>query len=377
LFVNMPSPKAEHIGSFLRPQAVLDARKSNQEGKLSDAELRKVEDQYVKDVVNEQLKNGLKSISDGEYRREYFHYDFLKHLGGVDLRKEELAFHDSQNKPVQLKLYVTGKVTHEKNIEVENYKYLQGLLDQAGEAAKGATIKMTIPSPTMVHFRGGRSVISMEAYPNLDDFFVDLAQAYREEIAALVAAGCKYIQFDDTNLAYLCDLNMRKEAAGRGEDLNTLPRQYTALINSALKDVPSDVTTAIHLCRGNFKSTHFAEGGYEPIAEVLFNELNVNTFLLEFDDSRSGSFEPLRFLPKGKKTVILGIVSSKLAQLEDEEKMIARVKEASQYAPLEQLGVSCQCGFSSTHHGNNLTFDEQWAKVRLVVSIAKKVWGAA
>lgn len=365
-------PKAEHVGSFLRPKEVLQARDANQKGELSDEGLREIENKHIKELVKEQIANNIYSISDGEYRREYFHFDFLKHLGGVEIRKEELKDADSKNKPTTLTLHVTGKIKHVKNIEVDNFLFLQEQIKDT----PGAVVKMTIPSPTMVHFRGGRSAISMEAYPNLDEFFEDLAQAYREEIAALAKAGCTYLQLDDTNLSYLCDLKMRQEAAGRGEDLNTLPRQYAQLINSALRDVPENMAIAIHTCRGNFKSTHFAEGGYEPVAEVLFNELNVDEFLLEFDDARSGNFEPLRFLPKGKKTVVLGIVSSKLAKLEDKDAMIARIKEASKYAPLEQLAVSPQCGFSSTHHGNNISFEDQWKKMALVADIATSVWGA-
>jgi len=363
--------RATHIGSWLRPAEVKEARTKFFAGEMSPEDLRKVEDKNIAELVKEQQKIGLKPISDGEARREYFHLDFLRQLGGITVTTNKLVEKDANDaKPPQLS--VTGKLTHEKPIEVENFKYLESLID----ASKGEVVKIAIPSATMAHFRGGRASIDIEAYPNIDDFFEDLARCYREEIAALGAAGCKFVQLDDTNLAYLCDLKMREAAAGRGEDLNTLPRQYAKLINECVKEKPKDMTIGIHLCRGNFRSTHFAEGGYEPIAEVLFKELNVDIYFLEFDDSRSGNFEPLRFLPKGK-TVVLGLVSSKHAKLESKESIVARIKEASQYAPLDQLALSAQCGFASTAHGNNLTPEEQWAKMSLIKEVSEEVWGSA
>ncbi|KAK9899073.1 UROD/MetE-like protein [Cystobasidium minutum MCA 4210] len=370
----MPGPavsRCSHVGSWLRPQSVKDARAAFAKGEINEQKLRELTDPAIAEVVEQQRKAGLKEISDGEFRRDYFHLDFLSQLGGITVVKNDLTSSNKDDyKPPSLA--VTGKITHDKPIEVENFKYLQSLIDPS----KGEVVKIAIPSPTMAHFRGGRASIDIKAYPNLDDFFEDLAAAYRAEIKALSEAGCTFVQLDDTNLAYLCDLKMREAAAGRGEDLNVLPRQYASLINAAVKDAPENMTIAIHLCRGNFRSTHFAEGGYEPVAEVLFNELNANVYYLEFDDDRSGNFEPLRFLPKGK-TVVLGLVSSKVPELEDKAKVVKRVEEAGTYAPINQLAVSAQCGFASTHHGNNLTVEEQWKKVALLQDIAKSVnWDA-
>jgi 5-methyltetrahydropteroyltriglutamate--homocysteine methyltransferase len=264
------------------------------------------------------------------------------------------------------KLSVTGKLRHVKNIQVDDFKYLKSQVSQ--------TPKVCIPSPTMVHFRGGRKAIDIEAYPEMDEFFEDLAQCYREEIDALYQAGCRYIQLDDTNLAYLCDPKMRAGAVERGDDPNELPRTYAALINSVIDGRPDDLTVGVHLCRGNFRSTWFAEGGYEPVAEVLFNDLHVDAYFLEYDDERSGDFSPLRFVPDNK-TVVLGLITSKVPTLESQEVLIQRVKEASQYMPLENMCLSPQCGFSSTVHGNELTQDEQWAKLELVIDTARKIWG--
>jgi len=360
--------KNSHVGSWLRPQEIKESRQAVVEGKMSAAELRKIEDKNIADVVKAQQAVGLKDISDGEYRRDYFHLDFLSNLGGISITKNLLPGEVASARPPQLA--VSGKLHHKGPIEVENYKYLQSLIDPS----KGEVVKMAIPSATMAHFRGGRASIDINSYPNMDDFFEDLAAAYRAEVKALADAGCKFLQFDDTNLAYLCDLEMREAAAGRGEDLNTLPRQYAKLFNECIKEKPEDMVVAIHLCRGNFRSTSFAQGGYEPVAEVLFNELNADIYYLEFDDSRSGNFEPLRFVPKGKH-VVLGLISSKTPVLEKKEDVIARIHEASKYLPLEQASLSSQCGYASTSHGNNLTPEEQWAKIKLQKEIAEEVWG--
>ncbi len=236
------------------------------------------------------------------------------------------------------------------------------------------TPKVSIPSPTMVHFRGGRKSIDIEAYPDMDEFFHDLSVAYRQEIDRLYKSGLRYLQLDDTNLAYLCDPKMRAAAVERGEDPNELPKTYAALINSVIDGRPDDLTVGIHLCRGNYRSTWFAEGGYEPVAEVLFSSINVDAYFLEYDDERSGDFAPLRFVPDNKM-VILGIVSSKVPTLEKKADLITRIEEAAQYMPLANMGVSPQCGFSSTHHGNAMTMDDQWRKLELVVDTARTVWG--
>ncbi|KAJ7116046.1 hypothetical protein C8R44DRAFT_880424 [Mycena epipterygia] len=363
--------RADHVGSFLRPIAVHESRSGFKANTLSAEGLRRVEDAEISSLVEQERAVGIKSISDGEFRREYFHLDFIEHIQGITITKNTLTG-NKLDATVPM-ISVIGKLKHVKPIQLADYLFLQERIDPS----KKEVVKVAIPSPTMVHFRGGRSSIDLAAYPNLDEFFEDLAAVYRAEIKILADAGCKYLQLDDTNLAYLCDLNMREAAAGRGEDLNTLPRQYAQLINAALRDRPASMTIGIHLCRGNFRSRHFAEGGYEPIAQVLFQELNVDVYFLEFDTERAGTFEPLRFLPKGEKVVVLGLVSSKVPQLESKDYIKGRIAEAAKFAPLEQLALSPQCGFSSTVHGNEITVADQWAKMQLVNEIATEVWGPA
>jgi len=364
--------RADHVGSFLRPKAVLDAREKVAHNESTLEELRKVEDENIAQVANKQLANGLRSITDGEFRRAYFHLDFLQHLSGIEIRGQTgLIRPHGFSPPV---LAVTGKLGHPKAIQVEDYKFLVKTIKEAGI---DATTKVCIPSPTMVHFRGGRSSISIEAYPDLDEFFEDLARVYQEELASLYEAGCRFVQLDDTNLAYLCDPDMRKAAEQeRNEDLSTLPRKYAELINKAIEKRPADMKIGIHLCRGNYRSKWFASGGYEPVAEVLFKELNVDAYFLEYDDARSGDFKPLRHLPD-HKVVVLGLMSSKKNTLDDRKEIEERLRQAAEICPkgLSQLCLSHQCGFSSTMEGNELTEEEQWAKVRLEVEIAKDVWG--
>lgn len=376
----MPLPqgvyRADQVGSFLRPKAVLDNRNDAADGKITPADLRKVEDEHVAAVVKAQVSNGIRSVTDGEFRRAYFHIDFCVHLDGV----EQAGYVNSTNiTKVGMKspprLVVTGKLGHPKSIQVDDYKFLAAQIDALGKTGE-VTAKVCIPSPTMVHFRGGRETIDKTAYPTLEPFFEDLVRVYQEEIADLYAAGCRFVQLDDTNLAYLCDDQMRKEAAERhGEDPAQLAEQYAALINGAIAKRPKDMTIGIHLCRGNYRSQWFAQGGYEPVAETLFKKLNVDVYFLEYDDARSGDFSPLRHLPEGK-IVVLGVMSSKIPQLEDKQEIIRRVKEAATYCPkgLDQLCLSHQCGFSSTMEGNDLSEEEQWAKVRLQVDIAKELW---
>ncbi len=365
-----PPFRADHVGSFLRPKALLDAREQRREGKISAAELRKVEDAAIRDVVRFQEDLGLRGITDGEYRRTYFHIDFLEQLSGVETKGGiAVSFHTASGNvdfapPV---MQVTGKVRHVRPIQLADFEFLKTVTSR--------TPKVTIPSPTMLHFRGGRGAISQEAYPELEGFFADVAAAYRAELAALGAAGCTYVQLDDTNLAYLCDEKMREGARKRGDDPNELPRRYARLINAAIEGRPAGMTACVHLCRGNFKSAWAAEGGYEPVAEVLFNELAVDGYFLEYDDARSGDFAPLRHVPKGK-TVVLGLVSTKLGQLESKDDLKRRIDEAARFVPLEQLCLSPQCGFSSTVHGNEIAVEAQAAKLRLVVETAREVWGA-
>lgn len=363
-----PPFRADHVGSLLRPEALLRARQSWHNKEISKEALREIEDRHIAEVIKKQEAVGLRSVTDGEFRRAFFHLDFLEQLAGVTVNGSIEASSDAQDKVgfTPPKLSVSGKLRHVRTIQVDDFNYLKARVTQ--------TPKVSIPSPTMVHFRGGRKAIDIEAYPDMDDFFEDLAQCYRDEIAALYQAGCRYIQMDDTNLAYLCDPKMRAGALERGDDPNELPHAYAELINSVIDDRPQDLTIGIHLCRGNFRSTWFAEGGYEPIAEALFNELNVDAYFLEYDDERSGDFAPLRFVPDDK-TVVLGLVTTKLPQLESRRDLIQRIKDAGKYMPLENMCLSPQCGFSSTLHGNEISENDQWSKLELVVNTAREVWG--
>jgi len=365
-----PPYRADHVGSFLRPKALLDARAQHQQGVLSKAELRKAEDAAIRDIVKFQEDLGLHGITDGEFRRTYFHIDFLEQLDGVEVHGGiSTKFHRASGEvdfaPPVLK--VTGKVRHAKPIQLADFEFLKSVTK--------ATPKVTIPSPTMLHFRGGRAAISKDAYPDMDDFFADVAAAYREELKQLGAAGCRYVQLDDTNLAYLCDEKMREGARQRGENPDELPKHYAHFINEAIRDRPKDMTVCIHLCRGNFRSAWVAEGGYEPVAQALLQDLKVDGYFLEYDDPRSGSFEPLRYLPKGK-IVVLGLVTTKLGELEPKGAVEQRIEQAAKIVPLDQLCLSPQCGFSSTVHGNELMQEQQAAKMRLVIDIAREVWGA-
>ncbi len=364
-----PPFRADHVGSLLRTESVKINRQKWKNGLISAEELREIENIGIAETVKKLEATGMKSITDGEFRRDYFHLDFLKELegvsvtGGIEANPNAKVAEDGFTPP---KLSVTGKLRHQHDIQVADYEFLKSVVSQ--------TAKVSIPSPTMVHFRGGRKSIDINSYPDMDEFFHDLSKAYRQEIDHLYKAGLRYLQLDDTNLAYLCDPKMRAAAIERGEDPNELPRTYAALINSVIDNRPEDLTVGIHLCRGNYRSTWFAEGGYEPVAEILFNSINVDAYFLEYDDERSGDFAPLRFVPKNKM-VVLGIISSKIKELEKVDDMAKRIDEAAKYMPLDQMCVSPQCGFSSTHHGNDMTHDDQWRKMELVVNTARLVWG--
>ncbi len=362
-----PPFRADHVGSFLRPPYLLEARAKKAKGEITAAELRAVEDRAIAEVVKMQEDAGLQSITDGEFRRTYFHIDFLDQLGGVKtdvpvkVKKpdgtEELA------PPV---MRVVDKVRHVKDIQLADFLYLKGLTKR--------TPKVTIPSPTMLHFRGGRAGISLEHYPDLEPFYQDVADAYGAELRSLAAAGCTYVQMDDTNLAYLCDPDMREAARRRGDDPNELPHRYANFLNRVVAQKPPGMTLCTHLCRGNFQSTWAARGGYEPVAEALLSEMKLDAYFLEYDDERSGDFRPLRFLPKDK-IVVLGLVTTKVGALESKDALKRRIDEAAKYVPLEQLALSPQCGFSSTVEGNKITVEDQIAKLRLVVEVAREVWG--
>ncbi|KAM7184088.1 methionine synthase [Rhypophila sp. PSN 637] len=378
----MPLPagvyRADHVGSFLRPKEILAAREKLDTKDISLEELRKLEDKHIAEVARKQIESGLQSITDGEFRRAWFHIDFLQHIQGIERQGTLASTNVTSHGQTPPRVVVIDKLGHPKPIQVDDYKFVEAQV--AGAAPKDGrkiTTKVCIPSPTMLHFRGSRESISQEAYPNMDLFFEDIVKVYQQEIADLYEAGCRFVQLDDTNLAYLCDAGMRTEAAKRhGEDPQKLTKQYAALINAAISKRPADMKIGIHLCRGNFRSQWFAEGGYEPVAETLFKELDVDVYFLEYDDERSGDFAPLRFLPEGK-IVVLGVMSSKKAELDDKDAMIKRLNEAAKFCPqgLDQLCLSHQCGFSSTMEGNDLTEEQQWAKVKLEVEIAKQVWG--
>jgi 5-methyltetrahydropteroyltriglutamate--homocysteine methyltransferase len=367
-----PPFRADHVGSFLRPAYLLEAREAKARGALGAEGLREVEDRAIAEVVAMQREVGLQSITDGEFRRTFFHIDFLEQLGGVvadvpaNLIIKKPDGSEALSPPV---LRVVDKVRHAKNIQRADFEYLKTCVGGQG------TPKVTIPSPTMLHFRGGRAGISREAYPELEPtFYDDVAQAYADELQSLYDAGCRYVQMDDTNMAYLCDEKMREAARQRGDDPNELPHRYAHFINKVVAKKPAGMTLAMHLCRGNFKSTHAAAGNYEPVAEALLAEMNLDAYFMEYDDERSGDFRPLRFLKPGK-TVVLGLVTTKFGQMESKDALKRRIDEAAKHAPLEQLALSPQCGFSSTVHGNNIAVSAQRAKLRLVVEVAAEVWG--
>ena len=365
-----PPFRADHVGSFLRPKYLLDAREQFFVKKEITAEqLRLVEDKAITEIVNFQQDVGLQSITDGEFRRTYFHIDFLEQLGGVktDIPVTVIRADGSEELAPPV-IRVIDKVRHTQNIQLADFEYLKS------QVRAGLTPKVTIPSPTMLHFRGGRAGISREAYPELDPaFYDDVALAYGQELQSLADAGCSYVQMDDTNLAYLCDEKMREAARQRGDDPNELPHRYAGFINKVVAHKPAGMTLAMHLCRGNFKSTHAAAGNYEPVAEALLAEMNLDAYFMEYDDARSGDFRPLRFLPKGK-IVVLGLVTTKFGAMESKDALKRRIDEATQYAPLDQLCLSPQCGFSSTVHGNNIAVEAQRNKLRLVIETAQEVW---
>ncbi len=362
--------RADHVGSFLRPAKLLEARDARARGEINAEALREIEDAAIREVVRHQEEAGLNGITDGEFRRIYFHVDFLEQLDGVHTAYGEFAakFRKDDGSEVGFKpptMRVTGKIRHGRPIQGADFDFLKSVTTK--------TPKVTIPSPSMLHFRGGRKAIDEAVYPDLAEFYADLAQAYAAEIADLAARGCRYLQLDDTNLAYLCDPEIRASTKARGDDPDELTRLYCDLINRSIAGRPADMVLTTHLCRGNFKSAWVAQGSYEPVAEILLNDLKVDGFFLEYDDERSGDFAPLRFLPPGK-TVVLGLMSSKQGAVEDAGMVKGRIAEAARYAPIDQLGLSHQCGFSSTVHGNELSQADQWRKLERMVAIAKSVW---
>jgi len=368
-----PRFRADHVGSLLRPPELLRVRAQHQAGHIPAEELRRVEDEAIRDVVRMQQEIGLEGVTDGEFRRGSWHMDFLYQIGGVAKtdRVLRIQFRNDAG-PVEAALgafRIDGKLTFDKTIFAEDFAYLKSV------APPGTMAKLTIPSPSMLHYRGGRAVIDQAAYPDIDAFWRDLAEVYGQEIAGLAALGCTYLQLDDTSLAYLNDPAQRAYVNSIGGDGEHQHLINIRLINRALTNKPAGMTVCTHMCRGNFRSSWVAEGGYDHVAEALFGELAVDGFFLEYDDARSGGFEPLRFVPRGHKRVVLGLVTSKRPALESKDELKRRIDEAAKYVPLEQLCLSPQCGFSSTVDGNALTQAEQIAKLRLVVETAREVWG--
>jgi 5-methyltetrahydropteroyltriglutamate--homocysteine methyltransferase len=359
-----PPYRADHVGSLLRPVELARARRQWRAGDLAREPLRDLEDRAIRDAVARQEALGLRSVTDGEFRRDWWHLDFLTQLDGVAIDANPgLKFGGPADQPPIAT--VVGKLSCSKPIMVGDFEFLASVAR--------ATPKMTIPSPSMLHLRGGRNAISTEVYPDLDEFWTDVAAAYRVAIAQLARAGCVYLQLDDVAFAYLCDPRMRDTCRRNGDDPDDLPRRYAAAVDAALAGRPAGMTVTMHTCRGNFKSAWVAEGGYEIVAEAMFST-SVDAFFMEFDSERAGGFEPLRLLP-ADKTVVLGLVTTKSGELEDADLLRRRIDAAARYVPLERLCLSPQCGFSSTHHGNALSEVEQWRKLELVVEVARSVWG--
>jgi 5-methyltetrahydropteroyltriglutamate--homocysteine methyltransferase len=363
----VPPFRADHVGSLLRPSRLKEARASRARGEITTADLTAVEDAAIERVIARQEEIGLQSATDGEFRRAMWHFDFLERLDGVESFRAAhgIAFQGGiETQPKGLR--VTGKIGFAGHPMLDHFRFLR-------ERTK-ATPKMTIPSPSVLHFRGGRAAVSPDIYPDLDGFYNDLALAYRHAIEAFAEAGCRYLQLDEVNLAYLCDPEQRRLLAERGDDPDELPAIYARMINTAIAARPADMVITMHLCRGNFRSSWIAQGGYEPVAEVLFNEIGVDGYFMEFDTERAGGFEPLRFVPRDK-TVVLGLVTSKSGALEPAAELERRIDDAARFVDLDRLGLSPQCGFSSTEEGNLITEEEQWAKLAHIVEVADRVWG--
>jgi 5-methyltetrahydropteroyltriglutamate--homocysteine methyltransferase len=367
-----PPFRADHVGSLLRPAALLRARDEFAAGRIDAAELRGIEDEAIREVVRKQEDVGLQSATDGEFRRASWHMDFIYQLDGVTKEAGHIAvqFHnpvgDIEFTPAAM--HVNGKLGVSKTIFGADFSFLQ-------ETVSTAAPKLTIPSPSMVHYRSGKAHIDPDVYPTLDEFWADLTAAYREEVRRLGELGCTYLQFDDTSLAYMNDPHQRDYIESIGGDHDRQHIEYIHHINEALSARPAGMNVTTHMCRGNFRSSWAAEGSYDFVAEALLNELEVDGYFMEWDDERSGGFEPLRFLPKGEKHVVLGLVTTKTGELESKDELKRRIEEAATYAPLEQLCLSPQCGFSSTVEGNALSEEQQWAKLRLIVEVAEDVWG--
>jgi methionine synthase II (cobalamin-independent) len=367
-----PPYRADHVGSLLRPPDLLRAREDHAAGRFDDEALRAIEDEAIRDVVRMQQDVGLQTATDGEFRRASWHMDFIYKIDGISKAPGNMSvkFHNAEGdiEFTPAALHIDGKLGVSETIFGADFAFLR---DVAGAES---TPKLTIPSPSMVHYRGGRAAIDESVYPEMDDFWADLTAAYREQVRRVAELGCTYLQFDDTSLAYLNDPKQREMIAAQGSDAEHLHEAYISHINEALADRPDGMAVTTHMCRGNFRSSWVAEGGYDFVAEALFNQLGVDGFFMEWDDARSGGFEPLRFVPKGK-VVVLGLVTTKRGELESKDELKRRIEEASRYVDVDQLCLSPQCGFSSTVEGNVLTRVQQADKLRLIVEVADEVWG--
>jgi 5-methyltetrahydropteroyltriglutamate--homocysteine methyltransferase len=369
-----PPFKADIVGSLLRPQALHEARQKRAKGEITEAELRRIESAHIDDAVALQQECGLKVCTDGEFHRRHWAMDFLERVGGLVYRGAiAVKFHNEQG-DVEFappRLETQGKLQRTRPLSVDDFKDLKPYADK-----HGLMPKQPIPTPTLAHFRGGRGAVDKAAYPEMDAFFADLARVYREELAALYAAGCRYVQIDETNLPFLCDPKLRDHARTIGEDPDTLPHRYVQLLNDIVRGRPADLTVCMHMCRGNHMSAWVAEGGYDPIAEAVFGGLEIDGFFLEYDSPRAGDFAPLRYMT-GKKVAVLGLVTSKKPELESKDLLKRRIDEAARVVPLERLALSPQCGFASTMEGNRLTVEDEKNKLRLVVETAREIWGSA
>ena len=362
-----PPFRADHVGSLLRSAELKEARRKRERNEIAVEQLKAVEDRAIEDLIKKQESVGLKSITDGENRRRSWQTDFLERLPGIESYAGERTFKFQGIQPKQILIRVIGKLGgFDGHPMIEHFKFLQAHTKQ--------TPKMTIPSPSAVHFRHGREGVPEAIYPDIEEFYRDLGVTYRKAVRAFADAGCRYLQLDEVNLTYLCDPKQRQIVIDRGDNPDDLPAAYAGMINAAISDIPADMTITMHLCRGNFRSTFIASGGYEPVAEMLFNSINVHGYFMEFDSERAGGFEPLRFVPKGK-LVVLGVVTSKSGTLESKDSIKRRIDEAAKFVPLDQLCLSPQCGFASSEDGNILAEDEQWAKLRMIVELAEEVWG--
>jgi 5-methyltetrahydropteroyltriglutamate--homocysteine methyltransferase len=370
-----PPFRADQVGSLLRPASLTAARQQFKRGALSADALRIVEDGCIRDLVERQQSVGLRSITDGELRRDYWHIDFLRQLDGVTIAamSDQNRFGGTEEQPPVAT--VTGKVGCSKPIMVDAFTFLRGVISAAPHGLESSTPKVTIPSPSMLYMRGGRNAVSSAVYPDLAEFWHDVAVAYQQAIRFFAERGCTYLQLDDVSFAYLCDPKFREGCRVNGDDPDALPRTFANAVNAALRGRPAGMSITMHTCRGNFRSSWVAEGGYESIAEAMFS-IDVDGFFMEFDSARAGSFEPLRCLPAGRRAV-LGLVTTKQGAIESADAIKRRIEAASAYVPMESLCVSPQCGFSSTHHGNAVSETEQWRKLELVVSVAREIWGDA